>query len=227
MGWSLKLDMLINSLADQVAMGAGSQVCPCHYSVIWFMACAGNVSPGFPPYVLGLSMSSRPTSRPPSWLVRSLCPFVGHPGPGHLCHIIQGASYSELMKFKSWVIPWLVPFFAACFTALVSRAKIGHTSLVQHFCMKNLVDINSHSWHLNILYSESCMHFQTPVSASLLHLFWCRTLAGLWGFVLIQLQFLTNLNHARSIIHMSVLSQKAGLRLEVRCDVLHTWFAVG
>lgn len=94
-------DMLIASLADQVAMGAGSQVCPCHYSVIWFMACAGNVSPGFPPYVLGLSMSSRPTSRPPSWLVRSLCPFVGHPGPGHLCHIIQGASYSELMKFKS------------------------------------------------------------------------------------------------------------------------------
>ena len=57
--------------------------------------------------------------------------------------------------------------------------------------------------------------------------FWCRTLAGRWGFVLIQLHFITNLNHARSIIHMSVLSQKAGLRLEVRCDVLHTWFAVG
>lgn len=124
----------------------------------------------FPPYVLGLSMSSRPTSRHPSWLVRSLCPFerrvLGHPGPGHLCHTTQGASYSELMQFKNWVIPRLVHFFAACFTALVSRAKIGHKSLVKHFGMKNLVDINSHSWHLNILYSKAACISKHP---SLLH----------------------------------------------------------
>ena len=44
---------------------------------------------------------------PPSWLVRSLCPFVGHPGPGHLCHIIQvlltpSSRSSKVESYHGW-----------------------------------------------------------------------------------------------------------------------------
>lgn len=54
-------DMLIASLADQVAMGAGSQVCPCHYGM------CGECLAGFPSICFG-TVHVESTHEPPSEL---------------------------------------------------------------------------------------------------------------------------------------------------------------
>ena len=111
------------------------------------------------------------------WLVRSLCPFqrrvLGHPGrvtcvtsPKAL--LTPSSCSSKVESYHGWSI------FCSSFHRVVVKSQAGHKSLVQHFGMKNLVDITSFSWHLtSYVKKPSCIFnfFQTLVAASLLHLF--------------------------------------------------------